>query len=166
MLYRFVAYIKFNFTATNQHGVHSPFIYNFVTKCLYSKGYEGPKTAVVLLKCIKYFQTKSLHDASRDMYVQKQVKKNFPKIKLNKHPCDCIFLDCQNTEVFDGVLKDNLFHNNTVMLVNNIHHNRENMKIWRTMKENDKVTVSVDMFYCGALFFRKEQVKEHFKIRI
>jgi tRNA G46 methylase TrmB len=36
-MYQIIAYIKFLFSATNQHGVHSPFIYNFVTKCLYNK---------------------------------------------------------------------------------------------------------------------------------
>ena len=36
-MHQFIAYIKFILSATNQHGVHSPFIYNFVTKCLYDK---------------------------------------------------------------------------------------------------------------------------------
>ena len=31
------AYIKFLFRSSNQHGVHSPFVYNLVTKCFYDR---------------------------------------------------------------------------------------------------------------------------------
>ncbi len=32
-----LAYIKFLFRSTNQHGVHSPFVYNLVTRCFYDR---------------------------------------------------------------------------------------------------------------------------------
>jgi hypothetical protein len=47
-----------------------------------------------------------------------------------------------------------------------IHNTKSNSATWEALTQNEAVTVSVDLFYCGALFFRKEQVKEHFKIRI
>ncbi len=37
MWYIIKAYSRFLRKATNQHGVHSPFVYTFVTKCLYRK---------------------------------------------------------------------------------------------------------------------------------
>jgi len=37
MFYQIIHYIKFLFKSTNQHGVHSPFVYNLVTKCFYDK---------------------------------------------------------------------------------------------------------------------------------
>ena len=166
MFYRVIAYLKFFFTSTNQHGVHSPFIYNFVTKCLYKRLFKGPKTIRVLLKSIVYFKASSVHITSRNMHIQSQVKNAFPQIEFDKHPCDIMYLDWPKAEPFHGVIEDNLFHNNIMILVNNIHQNKENTDIWELMKDNDKVTVSVDMFHCGALFFRKEQAKEHFKIRI
>jgi predicted O-methyltransferase YrrM len=41
MLYQIVQYIKFIFKSTNQHGVHSPFVYDLITKCFYDKTKYG-----------------------------------------------------------------------------------------------------------------------------
>ena len=37
MLFIAISYLKFLLKSTNQHGVHSPFVYNLVTKCFYKK---------------------------------------------------------------------------------------------------------------------------------
>lgn len=37
MWYQIVAYFKFLRKSTNQHGVHSPFVYDLITKCFYDK---------------------------------------------------------------------------------------------------------------------------------
>ena len=37
MLYTLKSYIKFILTSTNEHGVHSPFVYSLLTKCIYKK---------------------------------------------------------------------------------------------------------------------------------
>ncbi len=34
---RFLAYMKFLFASTNEHGVHSPFVFDLVTKCFYDR---------------------------------------------------------------------------------------------------------------------------------
>lgn len=37
MLYTLKSYIKFILTSTNEHGVHSPFVFALLTKCIYKK---------------------------------------------------------------------------------------------------------------------------------
>jgi hypothetical protein len=37
---------------------------------------------------------------------------------------------------------------------------------WEIIKKNPKVTVTIDTFQWGIVFFRKEQLKEHFVIRV
>ena len=37
MFFRIKSYLQFLFKSTNQHGIHSPFVYQLVTKCFYNK---------------------------------------------------------------------------------------------------------------------------------
>jgi len=37
---------------------------------------------------------------------------------------------------------------------------------WHYIKEHSKVTVTIDTFQWGIVFFRREQEKEHFIIRV
>ena len=47
-MFQIIAYIQFLLRSTNQHGVHSPFVYNLVTQCFYDKtnypNYKALKT--------------------------------------------------------------------------------------------------------------------------
>lgn len=36
-MFQIIAYIKFLFRSTNEHGVHSPFVFDLITKCFYNK---------------------------------------------------------------------------------------------------------------------------------
>jgi hypothetical protein len=37
---------------------------------------------------------------------------------------------------------------------------------WGIIKKHPKVTITIDTFQWGLVFFRKEQEKEHFVIRV
>ncbi len=57
------------------------------------------------------------------------------------------------------------FHNNSIVAINNIHQCKEMEEVWRKIITQKEVTISIDLFFIGLVFFRKEQVKENFIIR-
>ena len=79
-------------------------------------------------------------------------------------PFDIIYAD-ESSAHFKNVAKDQI-HNNSMLLIKGIYNSKENIKNWKRIKKMEQVRVTVDLFYCGIIFFRKEQAKEHFRIRI
>jgi predicted O-methyltransferase YrrM len=55
--------------------------------------------------------------------------------------------------------------NDTVWIFDDIHWSLEMEKAWEIIKKHPKVTVTIDTFQWGLVFFRREQPKEHFIIR-
>ena len=55
---------------------------------------------------------------------------------------------------------------NTLWIFDDIHWSRDMEGAWNYIKDMPEVTVSIDTFQWGLVFFRKEQVKQHFIIRI
>ncbi|CAM3985008.1 O-methyltransferase [Flavobacterium sinopsychrotolerans] len=56
--------------------------------------------------------------------------------------------------------------NETVWIFDDIHWSAEMGEAWKIIKKHPKVTVTIDTFQWGLVFFRREQPKEHFVIRI
>lgn len=56
--------------------------------------------------------------------------------------------------------------NETVWIFDDIHWSPEMEEAWEIIKNHPKVTVTIDTFQWGLVFFRKEQEKEHFVIRV
>jgi predicted O-methyltransferase YrrM len=54
--------------------------------------------------------------------------------------------------------------NNSVWIFDDIHWSTEMEDAWETIKKHPKVKVTIDTFQWGIVFFRAEQVKEHFII--
>ncbi len=56
-------------------------------------------------------------------------------------------------------------HNNSVLVFDDIHWSAEMEAAWHIIQQHPTVTVTIDLFRMGLVFFRKEQEKEHFTIR-
>jgi len=56
--------------------------------------------------------------------------------------------------------------NETVWIFDDIHWSADMEAAWEIIKNHPKVTVTIDTFQWGLVFFRYEQEKEHFTIRI
>jgi hypothetical protein len=79
-------------------------------------------------------------------------------------PFDIIYAD-ESSAHFKKV-SENQIHNDSMLMIKGIYNSKKAVKNWSQIKKMEQVRVTVDLFHCGIVFFRKEQAKEHFKIRI
>jgi predicted O-methyltransferase YrrM len=56
-------------------------------------------------------------------------------------------------------------HEETLLIFDDIYWSKGMKEAWEEIKANPQVTVTIDLFWIGLVFFRKGQVKEHFKIK-
>jgi predicted O-methyltransferase YrrM len=56
--------------------------------------------------------------------------------------------------------------NETVWIFDDIHWSYDMEQAWEMIKKHPKVTVTIDTFQWGLVFFRYEQEKQHFIIRV
>lgn len=55
-------------------------------------------------------------------------------------------------------------NNNTVFIFDDIYWSDEMKQAWAYIKAHPQVTITIDLFKLGLVFFRKEQKKENFKL--
>jgi len=256
-LHTILEYIKFIFKSTNQHGIHSPFVYELVTKCFYDKQYyEGykiiakyrsvlnnnksvisvkdlgagskvlstrsrkisniskkagitKKRAELLYRIVKYFQSTSILELGTSLgistcalslgntnaniitiegcpetaSVAREQFKYFSLYNINllvnefdkeintltDNNFDLIYIDGNHQK--EATI--NYFHslltctnNDSLIIFDDIHWSKGMTEAWETIIQDSNVTLTIDTFYWGFVFFRKEQKKQHFKIRI
>jgi predicted O-methyltransferase YrrM len=254
MWYQIFAYFRFLATSTNQHGVHSPFVYDLITKCFYDKASKESyqtisnyrndvlnnhieievkdfgagsrvfssnkrkvsaiaknagvtqKRAKLLARLVSYFTIKNSLELGTSLgmatiamkeanevftlegcpetaaIAKKQFKKyNFTNVnvyvdefstslaQLTHTSYDLVYIDGNHQKeatvrYFEQLLAT--AHNNSLFIFDDIHWSKEMSEAWEIIKNHPKVTVTIDTFFWGFAFFRKEQVKEHFNIRV
>jgi predicted O-methyltransferase YrrM len=59
----------------------------------------------------------------------------------------------------------NKIRNETVFYFDDIHWSRGMEEAWKEIKSNQKVTITVDLFFSGIVFFRKELSKQNYTVR-
>ena len=87
----------------------------------------------------------------------------------NYENIDVFFVDGNHTyeatmEYFFKALP--LAHNNSIFIFDDIYWSPGMTKAWKEIKQNQNVFQTADLFFIGLVFFRKEQNKQHFKLRI
>lgn len=258
MLFKITTYLRFLMQSTNQHGVHSPFVFDLITKCLYKKTNAIPskyittyrnrllqnsasivvkdfgkgskifksnkraiskiakvagisaKRANLLIRLVEYFkpnhilelgtslgigtaalklgnsnaQIDSLEGCPEILTVAQEqfnyfrlehvnfIEGDFDKtlgevIKNNRY--DLIYIDGNHQKkptlnYFEKLIPH--VHNDSLIIFDDIHWSKEMEEAWELIKNHPKVTITIDSYFWGFVFFRKEQAKEHFNIRI
>jgi len=258
MLFHIKSYLKFLWNSKNEHGVHSPFVFNLLTKCFYDKKSKpeylilkkyrkslldnkkfidvtdfgagskvfksnrrqiskiastagiSAKRAELLFRVTNYFQPKNILEigtslglATSALALGNQKAKiitlegcpqtaTVAKNHLENFDCknvDTIITEFENFLVstnlqstdydlvyFDGnhSKKATLAYfdlllttvtNDSVWIFDDIHWSLEMEEAWNEIKNHPRVTVTIDTFQWGFVFFRYEQEKEHFVIR-
>ena len=258
MYFEIKSYLNFLLKSQNQHGLHSPFVYDLVTKCFYDKKFypeykviqeyrndllqdrnlievndfgAGSKVfksnkrpvfaiaknsgitlhrAKILFRLVKYLECKnvlelgtSLGIATSAMALNKKADiisiegcKETAKIareKFNKFQLNNIELKIENFEdslnellnddtkfdliFFDGnhQKEPTLYyfekllphaHNDSVFIFDDIYWSKKMKEAWIQIKKHPSVQISIDTYSWGMIFFRKQQAKQHFKIRM
>lgn len=258
MLQLLKSYLKFKWNATSEHGVHSPFVFDLVTKCFYDKTnyseYDvliqyrksllenkntievtdfgagsrvfksntrqiskiaqtagiSPKRAELLFRIVRYFQPESILEIGTSLglatsalslgnefgkittlegcpQTQEQAKlqslnfkfqnidfinsefSSFLKtINNQQSTINLIYFDGNHSkkatlEYFELLLPT--ITNDSVWIFDDIHWSMEMEEAWELIKQHPQVSITIDTFQWGIVFFRKEQVKEHFIIQ-
>jgi predicted O-methyltransferase YrrM len=257
MLHQIIAYLKFLKRSTNQHGVHSPFVYNLITKCFYNKSKHESHTLLatyfkqlkkskkqievtdlgsgsrvfksnlrsvskmaqnvgstkketkLLFRLIQYLQVQNILElgtsmgiATHAMHLGNQeanittiegcpnisafTRNTFKQFNLKNiniltgdfsqvikpltvKTYDLIYFDGNHQkqptlDYFETLLLT--VTNDSVFIFDDIYWSKDMTEAWEIIKNHPQVTVTIDTFFWGIVFFRKEQVKEHFTIRI
>ena len=250
-------YFKFLKKSTNQHGVHSPFVFSLVTKCFYYKKSKSDyqilnqyrtrllqnkntisvtdfgagsrvfksnkrqinkiaktagitiKRANLLYKTVAYFEPKNTLEIGTSLGLGTSAlalgnqngqvislegcpetaataQENLKHFNLNNvevkvgefkqsfkaildQKFDLIYFDGNHQkqatlDYFNDLLPT--VTNNSVWIFDDIHWSEPMNEAWEIIKEHPKVQVTIDTFQWGFVFFRKEQEKEHFTIRV
>jgi predicted O-methyltransferase YrrM len=56
-------------------------------------------------------------------------------------------------------------HENSLLIFDDIYWSEGMKEAWEEIKQHPDVTVTIDLFWIGLVFFKKGQAKEHFKIK-
>ena len=167
-MFPFLSYIKFLLRSTNQHGVHSPFIFQYLTRCLYRKPARHKNKAVdVVLKSIPYFKVKTVFLPAKESSVRSLLDEAYPRLRYGPPPYDLVYVPEPDLDmIMKTTQAEPVVHNNSLCILAHIHENKKARKQWERVKSMEHVRVTIDSFFCGMVFFRKEQARQHFKIRI
>ncbi|EOR95999.1 : hypothetical protein [Arcticibacter svalbardensis MN12-7] len=124
---------------------------------------EGcPETAAVARENLK-----SLHIENASI-----VTGNFDSVLLDViadlPSLDLVFIDGNHRkeatlDYFEACLPK--VNENTVLIFDDIYWSKGMEEAWVKIKAHSEVTVTVDLFWIGLVFFRKGQVKEDFKVK-
>ncbi len=123
---------------------------------------EGcPETAAIAKK-----QLHDFHVSNVDIIVGEfsESIKELPKKKY-----DLIYFDGNHSKEATLQYAQDLVStitNETIWIFDDIHWSSEMTEAWRMIQEIPEVTATIDSFWLGCVFFRKEQNKEHFYVSI
>ncbi|AXY78270.1 class I SAM-dependent methyltransferase [Paraflavitalea soli] len=92
-----------------------------------------------------------------------------PQILARHTPVELAFLDGNHRleptlRYFEALLLHTTEH--SILILDDIHWSEEMEQAWQQVQDHPAVTLTIDLFFIGLVFFRKDfKVKQHFSIR-
>ncbi|WP_240732507.1 hypothetical protein [Flavobacterium alkalisoli] len=180
-----MSYLEFLLKSKNAHGVHSPFVFDLVTDGFYfgkkvkiSNNSVSNQALTTLFKTINHFRSFKLAIMGENAHdMTEAIREAGEKTKTqiwffsplasvpggldmsvicghDKHTILPVF-----NKLLDNVAEKNIF------VLTDPHATPEREAAWEAIKKDPNVTVTVDTYHLGLIFFRKGQAKQHFNIR-
>lgn len=185
------SYTDFLWHSANAHGVHSPFVYTFVSRYLYGKApglsrreYKELDTSVsfeearLLFKLLQLCKPSKLFVLGDDSAVVTETLRKLGELNRSQlwffsplapipGAVDMVYLSSAGTESLITLFNDVLPNTNekSIILIGGIHKTLQRERAWEALKKDPKVTVTIDTYFMGLVFRRHGQAKEHFLIR-
>lgn len=112
---------------------------------------------------------KTLHLADKVRLLEGTFEDLLPKTLETIGTLDFAFIDGNHTYEATMAHFETLkayTHNNSVLVFDDIYWSKGMTQAWEEIKKDPQVSVTVDLYFMGLVFFRREQLREHFKLRI
>ena len=158
-------YLNFLWKSTNEHGVHSPFVFQYITKGVYQYKHlhkEKNQQTKWLLATLDYFQPKSIY--IKDHLLLKSLI-SWQVIQVeNEQVADVIIERVGLQKNFSSVVQtiSQLRENQLLLIVNDFYSTH----LLDQIREDKSVVLVVDFYYGVLISKRKEQLKQNFYIRL
>ena len=186
---KYKEYLKYRKQAKTQHGVHSPFVFSFTREVLLSEGaisvfaldrflpvkaIEMPERQKQLLfHILKHFKCERILTFTEnvqgkvEMYVGLE-NKGSELQPLESYQSDCMLFILKNPHAWASLygMYGHTLTTNSMMIAADIHESSEHSKTWEAFHSIKKISLSLDVYYFGLLFFKDAfKEKQHFVLK-
>ncbi len=156
-------YIFFWLKSSNEHGVHSPFVFNYLTKGIYKQHFTNFKNNPKihwLVKTIEYFHISKIY--SNDSNLNNELKNYSSLLVDNSSEANLLVFNSNSISFseLDKIVRKLETHQYLILINDNYDKNFQNY-----IKKHKEIIVSLDFYFATFISKRTEQKKEHFYLR-